>query len=114
MSRIFMGLNFLCLRKFFRNMACNHLILYVKPCLKTPEIASLHQIATIAMAQVAQHPPGLTATNWHPDPDKEIQDLVIAKTVKKMKNQTMDSLRDDVHEGKVPEYDMACPDDPEP
>ena len=66
------------------------------------------------MAQVAQHPPGLTATNWHPDPDKENQDLLITKTVKKMKNQTMDSLRDDVHEGKVPEYDIAGPDDPEP
>ena len=95
-------------------MACNQLVLYVKPCLKTPEIASLHQTAAIAMAQVAQHPLGLTATNWHPDPDKEIRDLWIAKTAKTMKNQTMDSLRDDVHEGKVPEYDIAGPDDPEP
>ena len=40
----------------------------------------------------------------------------MTKPIKKTNNQLMDLQKDpaDVHEGKVPEYDMAGPDDPEP
>ena len=68
------------------------------------------------MAQAAQHPPGLTPSSWHLA-DKEAQEPSSDKSVKKMKGhpntvgplETAESLH-----GKVPEYDMTEPDDPEP
>ena len=69
------------------------------------------------MAQVAQHPPGLTPSSWH-FADKETQDLSSDKSVKKMKNQsnTMGPQKETTQapDGKVPEYDMTEPDDPDP
>ena len=69
------------------------------------------------MAQVAQHPPGLTPSSWHLD-DKETQDLSMNKSIKKMKNHpnTMELQKESAEapDGKVPEYDMTEPDDPDP
>ena len=87
------------------------MILYIKPCLKSPEIVSLRQLAAITMAQMAQHPPGLTPTKLCPDPGNETQDLLMTTPIKKTNDQSMDSQKDlaDVPESKVPEYDMTAP-----